>query len=995
MSKYLLSEEFYRMQELAGIQSKHNGILLEFAGDNKIQQNYQKLQPESKEFVQNIIDNIKQAGYSPKEIFQELNKLKVFKNSKDFLTTFQSIITPKKSLDEADKGSFTELSQLDQLEPGDTFKWDGDSLPDAEYKDAPINLDDKSKKKGLQPGVAYTVLSGYDDGNIQIPPAIVSLRQKKYIDNSKEGGVLGSLRKKFPKLLKGFKTFMPLLAVASVLQGVAAPTIGLAADIAVEGRYGTDGALAQEDAQGVIKLSQDSDFDQNADEVIKPISGGNVDISTDANEVINDVEANNVNTQGVDFSDNDDNATTAQTYETGEGDLTEEEINKSADELVKKTIEDLNNKFKQNKNQKLNKIDLEIDYGSSVSHNQGDDSNVANDGGDLNAKRLNSSEKVAKIAGEKIEKIIKKAYGEDFDLNIKYKKVNTTDGIDDQKIQDAKDNLETQSSFQKIKNDIETSEKGDPIKLLYFQFLAPDLTPGGKEEPQPDKPKGKDESPNKKEKTEDVPPTPVRVNQDVESIGKFNRNGQIGFVLARTSPNLNIYTELGEKNITSLTDTQLNNIIKDEYKGNQTSDKAKKLAKLIITLRKSPESLTKKYSGILGVTLKPRAKAISTQPGKGTQAQLQKIQEIKNKTLLYLTEAMIDDIFNEFGVTDDDVKNKKVQLLSLLGSMYASEEDNTLSILNTDELSDEEKKQLQGLGFNAQPGGNYVFLGKGQTKKTYFDKLQQKNKTQPDNERIAKTLSQRKNLQSLLKRIDTVDEFKDLILAIFSQNNEFLDPEFKKDKNKIKSVFFSLRNRIQETELKDVSSTVKAILDDSTLKSQLQKINTVEETIQLILREIIPYLSPTLIKDKTKLKNAIISVVNSYTQTSSSKAKPSTTGNTSSTGTTNVSYTLTKENKTMKGQLLNEEFNRMQKLAGIITEEMIGGVNFDAQAAAEIKSEQPDLSKLAPYILDKGNKVIMNSSGKLCIYDGSTLKKIYNSVEDFLTGISYNPMKLK
>ena len=97
----------------------------------------------------------------------------------------------------------------------------------------------------------------------------------------------------------------------------------------------------------------------------------------------------------------------------------------------------------------------------------------------------------------------------------------------------------------------------------------------------------------------------------------------------------------------------------------------------------------------------------------------------------------------------------------------------------------------------------------------------------------------------------------------------------------------------------------------------------------------------------------------------------------------------------MKKPLLNEAFSRMQKLAGIITEEMIGGVNFDAQAAAEIKLEQPDLSKLAPYILDKGDKVIMTNSGKICIYDGSTLKKTYNDVESFLTGISYNPMKLK
>ena len=908
-----LNGEFLRMQQLAGIEFKSNDILLEFAGDNKIQQNYQKLQPESKEFIKNVLDDIKQAGYSPKEVFKELNKLKVFKSSKDFLRAFQSIITPNKPLSEADKGSFTELSQLNQLEPGDIFKWDGDSLPDAEYEGILINADEKSKKKqGLQPGVAYTVLSGYSLEDASIPPTIVSLRNKKYTDNSQEGGVLKFLRKKFPGLLKGFKTFMPILAAASVLQGVAAPTIALAADIAVEGEYGPSGALADKDIQGVLDLSQDSDFDQNADEVIKPISGGDVDITVDSDQVVKNLENNNVDTQGIDFSDDDSNATTAQTYDTGEGDLSEDDVNKASDELVKKTIEDLNNKFKDNKGQKLSKIDLVIDYGSSVSHNQGDDSNVAGDGGDLNAKRLDSSEKVAKAAGEKIEKLIKKTYGEDFDVNIKYKKVNTTDGIDDQKIQKAQDNLETQSSFQKIKSDIETSEQGDPIKLLYYQFLAPDLTP--REKPKPEKPKS-DEPKSDEEETKPIildipPPEPSKIKQDVENISKFNRNGQIGFVLSRTSPELNIYSELGEKNIINLSDTTLNNIIKGDYKGNQTSDKAKKLAKLIITLRKSPDSLTKKYSGILGVTLKPRAKAISTRPGKDTQAQIQKLQEIKNQTLLYLNEALIDDIFNEFGVSDDDVKNKKVQLLALLGSMYASEADNTLSILNTDELSDEEKNDLKDIGFNPQPGGNYVFLGKGETKKSYFDKLQDKNKTLPAVNKIGDTISQRTSLKNYMSKIDTQDEFKELVLAIFNT----LDKDLKQDNIKIQSVFTGLRNRIQEIDNKDTQNVVNSIVKDGYLKTLFGYIKTPEGAIQIILREIIPFLGPNLKKDSNKLKNAIRDAFTEYNKDKNLE-NPSTTpqnkpsGTTSSTGTTNFKYNL-KENK-------SEEFLRMQKIAGL------------------------------------------------------------------------------
>jgi len=508
---------------------------------------------------------------------------------------------------------------------------------------------------------------------------------------------------------------------------------------------------------------------------------------------------------------------------------------------------------------------------------------------------------------------------------------------------------------------------------------------------------------------------------DVKNISKFNRNGQIGFVLARTSPKLNIYSELGEKNITNLTDNNLNDIIKGEYKGNQTSDNAKKLAKLILNLRKSPDSLTKKYANILGVTLKPRAKAISTQPGKGTQAQLQKVQEIKNRTLLYLTEAMIDDIFSEFGVTDDDIISKKVQLLSLLGSMYASEEDNTLSILDTKSLSDKEKQQLQGLGFSPQAGGNYVFLGKGQTKASYFDKLQDKNKTQPDINRIISAIERDPQLKSYLNKIDTKDELANFILALFlhrNNNGETLfnpDQKFATDSGKVRAALFGLNNRIpnkieeeDQEPLEDLSPDVKKAYDrieqSSALKNLLKNINTLEEFYQLVLRSILPLINK---KFKTKtgvsdLKSAIAIAANKASNyknllnpKSTTKPSSTSTSNTSSTGTTNVNYTLTKENKNMKKPLLSEEFKRMRKLAGIITEEMIGGVNFDAQAAAEIKLEQPDLSKLAPFILDKGDKVTMTNSGKICIYDGSTLKKTYNDVESFLTGISYNPMKLK
>ena len=71
---------------------------------------------------------------------------------------------------------------------------------------------------------------------------------------------------------------------------------------------------------------------------------------------------------------------------------------------------------------------------------------------------------------------------------------------------------------------------------------------------------------------------------------------------------------------------------------------------------------------------------------------------------------------------------------------------------------------------------NDIFKTIEEYKNEFIDVLK-KNKTQPDSDRISKTLSGRKNLQSLLKRIDTVEEFRDLVLSIFDQNTElYLDP---------------------------------------------------------------------------------------------------------------------------------------------------------------------------------------------------------------------------
>lgn len=76
----------------------------------------------------------------------------------------------------------------------------------------------------------------------------------------------------------------------------------------------------------------------------------------------------------------------------------------------------------------------------------------------------------------------------------------------------------------------------------------------------------------------------------------------------------------------------------------------------------------------------------------------------------------------------------------------------------------------------------------------------------------------------------------------------------------------------------------------------------------------------------------------------------------------------------------------------------VGGINYDADVAAELKGKVGDLSKLTPYALELGDNFPLNvtsdNTGKVKVYDGQKLVKIYKDVEDFLKGIKYGPVKV-
>ena len=361
------------------------------------------------------------------------------------------------------------------------------------------------------------------------------------------------------------------------------------------------------------------------------------------------------------------------------------------------------------------------------------------------------------------------------------------------------------------------------------------------------------------EKINDItppPPPPTSPND----FSKLNRNGQIATVLASINPKLNIaqYKEIGP--IKSYTDRELlNPNIKDE--------KAKELARLIVTVRKNPNSLLKKVSGATGIPFNVRAKAVSTQASKSTQAQLQS-PSVKESQELF-QEALVDDIFTKLGIQDSDLVKNKIKLAGYLGSMYAKEGDTDLSILDNDKLSDDDKKELQkvGFGFTPQSGNNYVFL-KGRSAADVG--VTRTNKVQADTARVLNSINKNSSLKASFKRISNRDELKGLIIAIIG----YINDRFQQNASQIKTDLITLRNQykspttIKEEEkplnLPDVNSAVKIIDNYPGLKTELDRINTREELIQF-LRGLIAFLDPALASKEADVKAAYQGAANSIT----------------------------------------------------------------------------------------------------------------------------------
>jgi hypothetical protein len=540
-------------------------------------------------------------------------------------------------------------------------------------------------------------------------------------------------------------------------------------------------------------------------------------------------------------------------------------------ELVNKLVDNVKKTISSNKN-----IDsLTIEYGGSIDDigsDTGDEDNP--DGPDKDGlKDLRTG--VGKNIADKAIKILKS-----FFKNVKFNAVKF----------DNKDNKAG------IGFDLNTSEK-DPTPKSPPVFPPDARKEKPKPLPKPSSPvtdKPLDEPLVNDPKLDTKSDDPKR---DVTNIANLNRNNQIAFVLAKTNNKLNLYRQLGVKNIINIPDREFNNIAtKGEYNGKKVTPQAQLLAQNVIRSRKNPNTFINAYAKITGTNRGGNRRKASITTGAKGQSSSAPIKE----------EASIDKILADNSLQTNF--KQKAFLAKLINVIYYGEEGKDVLDIesSTDDRFKKEYKEIPSPLGSQEKGERYVYL----------DKLQTPDKF--DIEVLIKLFDKTPQLLKLLNKINTKAELADFILALFLHTDKlggdiFSDKKtFATNTGKVRSALFGLNNRIpkslqeilfgeaEETteepdkKLFDVKRFYDILDTKSILLAKLKNINNLEEFYQLCLRVIFPRLPDTFKTESgvSQLKQAIALAANSSTKYKSLlDAKP---------------------------KSVNEEFYRMQQLAGLI-----------------------------------------------------------------------------
>lgn len=347
--------------------------------------------------------------------------------------------------------------------------------------------------------------------------------------------------------------------------------------------------------------------------------------------------------------------------------------------------------------------------------------------------------------------------------------------------------------------------------------------------------------PKKTVKTKTVVSKPSKDNFD-----NMNRNNQIAVILGQINPKLDIYAKLEDEGIKS----DLASDIKDIRGSEKASQELKKLAALILTIRKNPNSFLKKVSQATGIKFDTRAKA--KMQGAGKKGESAAKLGLSESVLNLIREGIIDDM-----IQNADLEAKSSEILALLGSMYKStsqKDGKRLSILNIDELEPKELEKIKGLGFSTKDkSGRYIFMDSEEEvglEKVKDDSKKDDKKVGSRQKRVSNFLDKKPNLKRKFKLIDRNIEVAPIILGIFLALP---------DKLKKKSIILKMINKmIQDDRLKtlddkeevkeatnrkatqDVINALDIFDDYDQLKVSLSQLLNQDEAINVFFDEFLP-----------------------------------------------------------------------------------------------------------------------------------------------------------
>lgn len=819
-------EEFLQsLYEINLINNYSKDQLLNEGFVDKVKDTFKKATDQSKKYLQYSFNQFKKNGEKPSEFVKNIGD--VFSGSgvkkpsdlKTILQLAKIYSLSNNKINEADEKAveISSVSDLEKLENGAKFIWKGKydkSIGASNFKNLP---------NGLIPGEEY--IQAYDDvNNAWIVSNTKNIARIEKSSDYAGGGVIQKIGDFFRKF-KWLTAAMVAPVLASATVGANAEPIGQLVKAITGDNVNIDNTPdnvtgSNPDYMGDVdqdKITSAGGGDDVPDSIKKPIKlGGDGQIDNQDFKVFKDKIKSLIPNENV------DDISTAATFEVGEYKLTPEQQKW----VVEKGTNNVLNQIQKVIAEKgvTDTITVDGDIIGHISSNAGDQDNVANDGSDLVKARAATGDDIDKEIQKIIIEKVKGVFGDKVKVVFKVQ-TQADSNVDDQTQHRATNYTADQSVVVKYKVDTDggktyTIKNWQPIVAVTGKGVN-DMgqrvdIPGEKKAPKPtdDSPKNKDDKETER-RTDDVKPILVGDADPDEAKKLFknknlNRNQEIFSVLKMANPNIK-----GDPNDTT-------------YKSWDPNTK-----KVVISLRKSPDTLLKKFQQVTGINLSQRQKST----GKFKRSGVAENISLGNM----LSEAAIDQTLVSIGITDDAIRKNKVEVMAMLMDMYNLRYDD----VDKSKLTPEEQKQLKDI--------------------TVSEELEKQiQKQRPDVSVLEKDIESNSSLKTALSRINTYDEFEALVLGMAA----LVNPNFAKQKQDIRTALSSLASKVRAMKEEsdtpsDTEGVYKIIETLKLLKNHLNNINNREEFEQLIFA-LLKYIDPkgTITKDTSKLANAIIAASN-------------------------------------------------------------------------------------------------------------------------------------